>query len=388
MKKFRFKNIKAFTLVELTLVALILGILLPSIFSMYSFIIRSNREVNARQLAIQWWYEFFERLNILMQDYSVDYEEYYNRQMVWCANSWWILVWSDFRWNVWLSWYCSEFTAYGNNNSTGRPELSTESRDIYYCTTGNNGQSERELNTVVTKPECGRHGRQQSFGQYAALFTNVRGSDVVHWNKVWNSDDEELWRILNENVVAIEDADHIQEIYLISHDGEDRLYFRRKLVNQDGEHLQYKIQMLRLKWFDAWQKHSFGETVGNPWIYDWVIDTWACDASMWFQPIDTDGRKNVWWVYSDFYIPADVDDCWVDINQWATTVRLWNISISPLGDSDLFWAEDNHQINPSMKILIVNWIYSAYGTGYFSASINDFSVPLETTINMKDFYKE
>ena len=50
---------------------------------------------------------------------------------------------------------------------------------------------------------------------------------------------------------AIEDSDHIQEIYLISHDGKDRLYFRRKLIHQEGEQLQYKIQMLRLKGFDA-----------------------------------------------------------------------------------------------------------------------------------------
>lgn len=386
MKNIRLKNIKAFTLIEMTLVALILGILLPSIFSMYNFIIRSNKEINARQVAIQWWYEFFERLNILMQDYSVDYEEYFNRQMVWCSDNWWILTWNDFKWNVWLSWYCSEFTAYWNNNSIGR--VSSTGRDLYYCTTRNIGQDFFNVSRVVTRNNCGRYGRQQSFGQYAALFTDVKWTeDWLNWDIVWTSDDEELWRIVNErdDVKAIEDSDHIQEIYLISHDGKDRLYFRRKLIHQEGEQLQYKIQMLRLKGFDAWQKHSFDVVSNNVWLYDWVIDTWACDASMWF---------NWRWVsvggaFSDFHLPADVEDCWVDINQWVTTVRLRNISISPLNDSDLFRADADHQINPSMKILIVNWIYSAiYGTGYFSSSINDFSVPLETTINMKDFYKE
>lgn len=388
MKKFRFKNIKAFTLIEMTLVALILGILLPSIFSMYGFIIKSNKEVNARQVAIQWWYEFFERLNILMQDYSVDYEEYFNRQMVWCSDDWRILTGNDFEWNVWLSWYCSEFTAYGNNSSTDRSNIDPKWRDIYYCTTRNRGQDFLNVSRVVTKNNCGRYGRQQSFGQYAALFTDVKWTeDWLNWDIVWTSDDEELWRIVNERdyVKAIEDADHIQEIYLISHDGKDRLYFRRKLIHQEGEQLQYKIQMLRLKGFDAWQRHNFDITNNNPWLYDWVIDTWTCDASMWF----------IWhwdsikWAFGDFHLPADVDDCWVDINQGVTTVRLRNISISPLNDSDLFRADADHQINPSMKILIVNWIYSAiYGTGYFSSSINDFSVPLETTINMKDFYKE
>lgn len=386
MRRIRLRKIKAFTLIEMTLVAIILWILLPSIFSMYGFIIRSNKEVNARQTAIQWWYEFFERLNILMQDYSVDYEEYYNRQMVWCMDDW--LNWNTFKRDVWLSWYCSEFTAYWNNNSIWR--IASTGRDLYYCTTRHFGQDDRFVSRVVIQNQCGRIGTQQSFGQYANLFIDVKWSELVNWDVVWTSDDEELWRIVNTNGVnAIEDSDHIQEIYLISHDGKDRLYFRRKLVHQEWDHLQYKIQMLRLKWFDAWQQHNFDKTTGNPWIYDWIIDTWACDASMWFRPEDTEGRDSVWWVYSDYYIPATVDDCWVDITQWVTTVRLWNISISPLNDSDLYWADEDYQINPSMRLLIVNWVYGAiYGTGYFSSSINDFNVPLETTINMKDFYKE
>ncbi len=189
---------------------------------------------------------------------------------------------------------------------------------------------------------------------------------------------------MNSDVRAIEDANHIQEIYLISHDGKDRLYFRRKLVHQKGEHLQYKIQMLRLKWFDAWQKHSFNETTDNDWLYDWVIDTWACDASMWF----IWHWASLWGAFADFRLPEDVDDCWIDITKWITTARARNISISPLGDSDLFWALDNRQINPSMRILLVNGIYPvAYGDAYFSSSISDFQVSLETTINMKDFYK-
>ena len=44
--------------------------------------IKSNKEFNLRQTAIQEGYEFFEKLNILMQDYTIDYEEYDNRQMV------------------------------------------------------------------------------------------------------------------------------------------------------------------------------------------------------------------------------------------------------------------------------------------------------------------
>ena len=85
MHKFLQTKKSAFTLIEITIVAIMLGILIPSIFSIYSFIIKANREIHARQDAIQQGYGFFEKLNIWMQDYTIDYEEYYNRQMVGCV---------------------------------------------------------------------------------------------------------------------------------------------------------------------------------------------------------------------------------------------------------------------------------------------------------------
>ena len=86
--------------------------------SIYTFIIKANKEFVARENAIQQWYELFEKINILMQDYTVDYEEYYNRQMVGCVA--WGLTGSKFKWNIWTWGYCTKFTAYGNENSTNR----------------------------------------------------------------------------------------------------------------------------------------------------------------------------------------------------------------------------------------------------------------------------
>ena len=87
MNKIRL-NIKknAFTLIELLFVCMILALIMPSMFAIYSFMINSNREVTARQDTIQQSYEFLEKLNILIQDYTIDYEEYYNRQMVGCID--------------------------------------------------------------------------------------------------------------------------------------------------------------------------------------------------------------------------------------------------------------------------------------------------------------
>jgi len=380
----------AFTLVELLYVIIIIWIIVPCIFTIYNFIIKSDREINARENAIQQWYEFFERLNILMQDYTIDYEEYFNRQMVWCVNSWWeLLTWENFKWNIWLSWYCTEFTTYWNWNSTDRKELSysinTWHHDLYYCSSKSQ-QTPTWKPLVVRSDDCWKYWRVQSYGQYAALFT-----DVNEWssNMVWDWDDEEVWYLLNEDVNAIEDSNNIQELYLISKDWKSRLFFRRKLVKYDWENALFKIQMLRLKWFDAGREHKFQDSVwmGDRGIYDWKIDTWACDASMWFEPKNKYDDHNIWWAYSGYYLPSDVDDCWIDLTYWSTTVTARNISISPLWNADLYWARQGRQINDYIKILIVNWVYMPYYNNVpMAQSIGDFKVPLQTSFNMKDFY--
>ena len=348
--------------------------------SIYTFIIKANKEFVARESAIQQWYELFEKINILMQDYTIDYEEYYNRQMVWC-------VWEDkkgssFERNISTWWYCTNFTAYWNHNSTDRRGLNCPNcHDIYRCSSidsdvGNKGRQR------IVKDECWKIGWQQSFGQYKSLFVDVKS--IINNNY----DDEDLWRIVNSDVNAIKDENSIQELYLISHDWKSRLFFRRKLFTWDDKQSQYKIQILRLRWFDAGQDHNF-DSDNKEWLYDWQIDTWTCDASMWFTPDDTAGRSTVWWAYSGYYLPADVDDCWVDLTQWSTNIYAWNLSISPQWDPDLFWAEESHQINPYMKIFVVNGIYlPSLSKDSLGSSILDFKVPLETTIDMKDFYKE
>jgi len=369
-----------FTLLEMLVVTIVIWIIFPVMIEVYGFMIKANKEIVARENAIQQWYEFFEKLNILIQDYTIDYEEYYNRQMVWCVNSWWLLTWDNFKWNIWLSGYCTEFTAYWNENSTERVmqwdvPINGAFHDLYECTSWDakniNGRPR-----MVNK--CWRFGNKQSFGQYKSLFKDAKNFGTY-------TDDEDLWRIVNNDINAIEDSDNIQELYLISQDGKSRLFFRRKLTSIQTWFAQYRIQMLRLRWFDAWQAHDFDSPTNIEWLYDWQIDTWACDTSMWF----IWGGQSVWWAYSGYYLPKDVDDCWIDLTYWSTSVYTRNIVISPLWDPDLFWAEQDRQINPYMKILLVNGVYFPIFAGNTSigSSIESFKVPLQTTINMKNFYE-
>ena len=397
---------------------MIIALIIPEMFSLYNFIIKSNREIIARQQAIQQWYEFFERLNILMEDYTIDYEEYYNRQMVWCVWAWSSLKYgTNFKRNVGLQWYCSNFTAYGNENNNLNGDYK-KYNDIYYCSSQKEVWGSALVTKVVRKWSCGKLGWKQSYGQYSALFKDVKSWE---WVIVWSEDDEELWYLFsNSSIDAIEDSDNIQELYLISHDWEKRLYFRRVLDKQEWKYKQYKIQMLRLRWFDAWRMHNFNileaaNGIKNEWIYDGIIDTWACDTSMWFEPKNKNNTNcsnpnsegnSVCWAYSEYYLPEDVDDCWVDLTHWSTDLFTWKIAISPRWDADLYrgvwnaswewyWNDENnrihkYQINSYMKIMIINKIYPPsviWNSRRIASTINEFDVPLETTINMKDFYK-
>ena len=293
--------------------------------------------------------------------------------MVGCG--WW--TGSSFTWNTWTTWHCTEFTAYGNHNSIDNS--SSGNHNIYYCTTGS---EQNNKNPKVFNSNCWKIWSQKSYGQYEALFTNVKGDTDRDWNPVWDSDDENLW---SGSVNAIVDADNVQELYLISNDGKTRLFFRRNLkrVSDDWLHHQYVIQMLRLRWFDAGYQHNF-ESSDKRGMYDWKIDTWACDAWMGF--VCNWDRIN--WTYADYSLPQNADDGWIDIIHGPINVYTRNLSVSPVVSPDLSWAKAESQINPYVRFLSVFWIYVPYYSGRMADSIINFKVPIQTTINTKKFYKE
>lgn len=108
---------KSFTMVELLLVIVAIGILIPTIFSAYTRIQQTKKEIDVRQQLVQQTYDFFERMNVLIQDYTIDYEEYFNRQMVGCSSAGG--NGTNFTRQTGTSGACTEFTAYGNQNSIG-----------------------------------------------------------------------------------------------------------------------------------------------------------------------------------------------------------------------------------------------------------------------------
>ena len=382
---------KAFTIVELLFVIIIISLLVPMIFGIISDMHKQKVEIEAKQQVMLQGYQLFEKINVLLQNYTIDYEEYFNRTMVGCSENG--EIGKDFTWNINNSGYCDLFTAYGNGNAI---TTETWNHDLYYMSESNWSNNIMYNRTINIKKSI--QSWMQSFGQYKRLFYDMHND--TDWDKsvFWDSDDEDLGKFRGTWLEAIQNATGIQELYLISLDGKDRLYFRRKLVEQGhltGEvndntraywtwEKLYTIQILRLKGFDAGTKHTFDYANGdtNPGIYDGYIDTWTCDASLGFK-----GQGSwVWWVYTDYNLPKDAEDCWVDLYQSNITLEDWNLTIYPTHNFDYARKEKKYQIHPYITLFTYNGVYLPSRQKMMFNDATNFFIPLKTTLNIKDTY--
>lgn len=75
---------KSFTLTELLISLVVFSIMFGTLFTLFLRMIRMKTEIEARSTLIQTTYDTVEKFNSLLQSYTIDYEEYFNRQMVGC----------------------------------------------------------------------------------------------------------------------------------------------------------------------------------------------------------------------------------------------------------------------------------------------------------------
>lgn len=395
MKK---KQFSLFTMVELLVVLVIMSLVFLMILSIYSKMIVTKVDVEAKQSLIQNSYSMLEKLSVVIKDYTIDYEEYFNRRIVWCN---WANWWDSFLWNVNNKWYCPNYTYYGNKSWLSSFDWSA----LYYCT--------NETLWAGTNPDL--HGNYivqsspiknwnwcwswdlnitplnnpQSYYQYKYQYFNYWVDiDGVAW-VIWDDDDEDLWVW----PVAVWDNNSVKELYLISKDWKNRLFLRRNLIwtgNFDWKwtwwdymyEKWYNIQMLKLRWFDAWSWHDF--TDNDRFMYDWVVDTWACDYSQGFK---WNWNSIKYWWTDNYKLPNDNNDCWVNIFWKDLTIADWNLQIYPNKYYWYSWNENWVQINPYIRIQINTKIY---GEPWYwkvnPVNLSWYQMTLQTTLNVKSNY--
>ncbi len=68
-----------------------------------------KREFDARNHLMTTTYTILEKLNIILKDYTIDYEQYFNRRMYGCTS-----VGLMSGWDVGMTGYCTTDAGYGN----------------------------------------------------------------------------------------------------------------------------------------------------------------------------------------------------------------------------------------------------------------------------------
>lgn len=375
---------KWFTLLELTLVVIISGSLLTTIYGIMTTLPKVKNFNDARQTLIQGTNDVMDRFAMLFQDYTIDYEEYFNRKMVGCNEN---KKGASFEWSVNANGHCEAFSAYGNHNAKLQTIGENESHHILYCSSdAKNG----EYTLLVPLENCKNNDGQfpqgkTSYGQYEQLFRDVRNDTdgLMIWRKpheVWDSDDRDL----GEGPAAIGDPEKIQELYLISHDGQRRLFLRKILKNYKdlkGEaSTGYTLQILKLRGFDAGREHKF-DAENDTEVYDWQIDTRACDYGQQFI-CGWNQIPN----YLGYKMPANKDDGWVDLFDENLNITDWKIQISPQKNPDYAWAESDQQINPFIKISLTTKLTDHLRANKLGGNTSGYQYTLQNTYDTKGFY--
>lgn len=377
------KKVLGFTLLEVIIAITSFFLLLTVIINIYTRMIKLKYSIQARTNITQDSYFAIEKINLLLKDYTIDYEEYFNRKNVWCD------TYNDtFTRDVGIDGYCNLFTAYGNNNNIWW--ISPNERSIYFCSS----YEENPVSPKIIKEPNLKNGSgcintgQQSFGQYRRQFrdytykyaeavggeTNANGEVIMKWPS------------------AIEDAINAQELYLISQDGKSRIFIRRALIesgdrNRDGNisgdnEKLYTLQILKLRGFDAGNKHDFDASNGSG-VYDGIIDTRACDYAQWFI-CNGSGISNL---YSGYKLSQDENDGRVNLFQKNITISDRNLMVYPIKNPKYALAENNNQINPYFTINFTSKLYGQIRQKRLSQeNIDNYQINLQTTFNTKNFY--
>lgn len=309
------QNKKWFTLLELLLAVLIAWTLIWIIMSIYTWILWVDLRMNDKMLLTAEASNLMDTIHTAALDYTIDYEEYFNRNRLW----------------FWVS--DTHFTSYGN------------SWEWYYCWNWFTNISDvNRKYDIFLWSELSWWCEQTSIEKQPQKYLEYK---FQHWKlNTWELNNREntdsnmyMWP------VAINPNTWVDYLYLINPEGTERYYFRRILTG--ANHDLYKIQTLRLYWYDAGDLHDF--SAWSWWRYDWFLDTWACDFEQWF----ICHWNSVTW---EFKLPNSYYDWRVDITSDKVSVTDFRIDIYP-NKNPYYDTSTNNIQDPFAKITVTMSMY-------------------------------
>jgi len=367
---------KAFTLIEIMVWILIVSIVLIWGFKAYSWVmiwkIKLIESTNIQKQSFFFSEKFFEKIKV---GWTIDYEEYFNRKVVWITTSSWHYDIPTWFWNYWVNWNVWTNTYWDW---------------FYYCRskdwtkmtwTGcvDKFSSKIDWTTIVV------WNKPQRYWQYSFQFIDYNSNyDADLWdedwdgNIIWDDDDEYLglWpKAFSSN--------EVKEIYLISADKKTRTIFRWNIKDDPDDSNNNcdfntwnwgclsTIEFLKLEWKDWWFDHDTSNW-NKKWEYDWIVDTWIIDKNFtWWATIIAGSASDTW-----FWQPL----FWKNVN--VSDVKFF---VYPNKNKKLAWqdAEEKININPYIRIqMTLSPSYDA--RKWFRWKIP--KIKINTTINLTDIY--
>ena len=398
---------KAFTLIEMLIVVTILWLVFSVVINSYYKLMTAKTDIYIRWMLAKNTNILAEKINLIMKNYTIDYEEYFNRKIVWCDSN----AWNNFTWDVGENWYCDKFTTYWNANSLD--SSNTWLNILYYCSSVDSNWAQKEKpgdnkdcewnnwdgitgsNYIYAEVnnwdlengswcwESLWEWKVQSYWEYTLQFWDVnKNADGVWWCR-WDDDDADIWKW----PISIWDNLSVKELYLISKDGKKRVFLRRKLIYSwdlnndwvtDNWEKLYKIQVLKLRWFDLWSWHNWNWKFA----YDGKIDTWACDKAEWF----VCHWQDIWAWYTGYYLPNDINDWWQDYNITDLSIGDLTFKIYPTKLPNLSWQDDSYQISPYMVMnLKTNFYWKNYIKKINPESLSAYRMRINTVFSTKEY---
>lgn len=364
---------KAFTLIEIMVSIMIFSIVAIGWFQALSSVNIGKVKLTQKADMTKESYFFAEKLFEEVKKWgTIDFEEYFNRKVVWFST---------------LSWSYSTPTWYGNFWGNGTVGSTTYGNGLYFC------RSSDGVNMWTWG--CYSSGTfnnlwmalwPQRYWEYSFQFIDHNANEN---SDLWDEDgdgkirgdddDENLWFWPDVFTWWV----NATEIYLISWDKKHRTYFRWKWKVDPNQPTASTcgsatfwtgclgtVEFLKLVGKDWWQNHnSWSTSTGS---FDGIVDTWLIDPQFtgWAEIIAGSNATN----YRQPLFPDTI------------SVSDFQVFVYPNIDKSLAWKDDSIiEFNPYLKIKMK--LYPAWkkraGMRWKVPELN-----FSTTINLTDYFSK
>lgn len=350
---------KAFSLIEIMVWILIVSIVMVSWFEAYTRIsfwkINLMENTNIQKDS----FYFSEKIFQLIKEWgTIDYEEYFNRSVIWTTFSSWHYDIGSWFWNFWRNWVLNTTTYWDW---------------FYYCVSKDwtpmwNWWCFSDFNTDRISIAGASHNLnyiwyQQRYWQYSYQFIDYNSNSDLdlwdedsNWSISWDDDDEFLWLW----PISFPSWTDVKEIYLISWDKKSRTLIRWNVIRDPDspssetcsidlnniiswDWCRWTIEFLKLEWVDWWIDHDSASNLD--WTQnDWVIDTWLIDKQFsWVTNIDTSNSVIAWSNNINYWKPL-----------FNTSINVSNFRVFPYPnlDNKYFWKDASISSNISPYLIL------------------------------------